>query len=170
MRRLKQVIFAATAAATIACVPVAPAAAAIHGGHFHPWLLGHGVLGAVLGLATLPLAIVSSVVDSNESQGGEGARGYAPGPVPYAAPQPFYAPPVAAYYPRAPVYYAAPQVSYPPRSYYAPRPYYAPRSNYYAPRANYYGRYGGGHGGYGGYGSYGGHGSYRPGGYAYPHR
>jgi hypothetical protein len=160
MRRLKQVIFAATAAATIACVPVTPAAAAIHGGHFHPWLLGHGVLGAVLGLATLPLAIVSSVVDSNESQVGEGSRGYAPGPAPYAAPQPYYAPPPA-YYPRAPVYYAAPQVSYAPRSYYAPRPYYTPRPNYYAPRPNYYGGYGG---------SNGGHGSYRSGGYAYPHR
>jgi hypothetical protein len=167
MLRLRQVIFAATLAAAIACVPVTPAAAAIHGGHFHPWLLGHGVLGAVLGLATLPLAIVSSVVESNESQGGEGSRGYAPGPAPYAAPPPYYAPPPA-YYPRTPAYYAAPQVNYAPRSYYAPRPYYAPHPNYYAPRQNYRGGYGGGYGG--GYAGYGGHGAYRPGGYGYPHR
>jgi hypothetical protein len=148
MAKLKQVILAGAAAAALACIPIAPAEAGIHGGHFHPWLLGHGVVGAVLGLATLPLAIASSVIESAGSQGADGPR--------------------AAYYPPAPAYYAAPQAVYAPRAYYAPRPYYAqrpyyaPHANYYAPRPNYYGGNGGGRG------------AYRPGGYGgargYPQR
>src|ERR1700722_18186146 len=121
MAKLKQVILAGAAAAALACIPIVPAEAGIHGGHFHPWLLGHGVVGAVLGLATLPLAIVSSVVEANESQ--------VPEPQPYSAPPP-------AYYGRSPGYSPAPQAAYAPRPAYAPQPYYAPQA-YYAPQPYY---------------------------------
>ena len=67
MPSLKHVIFAATATAAIACVPVAPAAAGTHGfGHVHPWGLGRGLLGAVVGLATLPLTIVSAALAATD--------------------------------------------------------------------------------------------------------
>src|SRR5580698_3886378 len=107
MPSVKRVIFAVTATAAMACVPVAPAAAGVHG-FGHPWGLGRGLLGAVVGLATLPLTIVSAALAAtdqpaaNPSPGYEGSRGYAPPPAYYAAPQTYYAPPPA-YYARAPV-------------------------------------------------------------------
>jgi hypothetical protein len=166
MPGIKQAFLGSAAVAALACAPMAPAAAGVHGfGHVHPFGLGRGLFGAVLGLATLPIAIASAALSAGADapQPGYAAQpGYAPQPgyaaqpayVPrpayYPAPQTYYAPP-AAYYPRAPVYY--PQ----PRAYYAAPPaYYAPRANY-APRPAYYGGYGG-------------RVSYRSGGYAYPHR
>jgi hypothetical protein len=148
-----------TAAALMVCAPVANAEA--HGfGHVHPWGLGRGLLGAVVGLATLPIAIASAALSATGSEapyqsspGYDGPRSYAPPAAYYAAPQ-SYAPP--------PAYYAVPQSYYAPRrAYYsrapvyspAPRAYYAPGA-YYAPRPGYYG----------------GQVSYRPGGYAYPRR
>src|SRR3984957_881016 len=147
------------AAAMLACAPIHPAVAGGHGfGHVHGWGLGRGLVGAVVGLATLPLviasaAIAASVPDPGYASGAvDGPRGYAPAPGVYAAPAyaapPYYAPPVY-YYPRPPAYYPAPRAYYAPRGYAAPRAYSAPGS---------------------GRGYYGGYGSYRSGGYAYPHR
>jgi hypothetical protein len=153
MRGFNRFVGLSAAAITLACAPIVPAVAGGHGfGHIHAWGLGRGLVGAVVGLATLPLviasaAIAASVPDPGYATGGPDApRAYAPAPGYYPAPQPYYAP-QAAYYPRAPLYYA------PPRTYYAPRAYAAPRA-YPAPGRSYYGGYG----------------SYRPGGYAYPHR
>jgi len=153
MPTFKQLLSATAAAATLACVPIAPALAGGHGyGHFYPWGVGRGLVGAVVGLATLPLAIASAVLGASQAQppyqspGYQGPQGYAPPPVYYAAPPAYYPAPQSyyaprPYYPRAPTYYPA------PRTYYAPRAYNAPRSGYYgAP------------------------GSYRPGGYGYPRR
>jgi hypothetical protein len=147
MHRFKHAVLGTVTAAAIACAPIATAGA--NGfGHVHPWGLGRGLLGAVFGLATLPLAIASAALSATEpeappyqsSPAYDGRRGYAPPPAYYAAPQTYYAPP-RAYYPRAPVYSPA------PRAYYAPRTYYAPRPGYY-----------------------GGPTAYRAGGYAYPRR
>jgi hypothetical protein len=160
MPGFKQALLGSAAAAALACVPMAPAAAGVHGfGHVHPFGLGRGLFGAVLGLATLPIAIASAALSAGADaappayapQPGYAPQpAYAPRPAYYPAPQTYYAPP-AAYYPRAPAYY--PQ----PRAYYAAPPaYYAPRANY-APRPAYTGGYGG-------------RVSYRSGGYAYPHR
>src|ERR1700722_3205906 len=107
-----------TTAALIMCAPIASAEA--HGfGHVHPWGLGRGLVGAVVGLATLPIAIASAALSATEpeapypyqsSPGYDGPRSYAPPPAYYAAPQTYapppayYAQPRAYYYPRAPVY------------------------------------------------------------------
>jgi hypothetical protein len=154
MHRFKHAVLGTVTAAAIACAPIATAGA--NGfGHVHPWGLGRGLLGAVFGLATLPLAIASAALSATEpeappyqsSPAYDGRRGYAPPPPYYAAPQTYYASPQTyyapprAYYPRAPVYSPA------PRAYYAPRTYYAPRPGYY-----------------------GGPTAYRAGGYAYPRR
>jgi hypothetical protein len=160
MPGFKQVVLGVAAAAAIACAPVAPAAAGGHGGHgfghLHSWGLGRGLVGAVVGLATLPIVIAAAALSATDletpyqSSGYDGPRGYAPPPAYYAAPQTYAAPPAyyapqtynaapRAYYSRAPVYTAV------PRAYPAPRAYYAPRL-------------------------YGGRAEYRPGGYAYPHR
>jgi hypothetical protein len=158
MPGFKRFVSLAAVAAMLACAPMLPAVAGGHGfGHFHGWGLGRGLVGAVVGLATLPLviasaAIAASVPDPGYASGAvDGPRGYAPAPGVYAAPAyaapPYYAPPPA-YYPRPPVYY-------PTRTYYAPRGYAAPRA-YSAPAS--------------GRSYYGGYGSYRSGGYAYPHR
>jgi hypothetical protein len=148
MQGFKHAVLGTVAAAAITCAPIATAEA--HGFVHHPWGLGRGLLGAVVGLATLPIAIASAALSATEpeapyqsSPGYDGPRSYAP-PAYYAAPQ-TYAPPLA--------YYAPPRAYYPRAPVYSPatRPYYAPRA-YYAPRPGYYG----------------GHASYRAGGYAYP--
>ena len=153
MQGLKHAVLGTVAAAAITCAPIATAEA--HGfGHLHPWGLGRGVLGAVLGLATLPIVIASAALSATEpeapyqsSPAYEGPRSYAPRPAYYAAPQTYYPPPQA--------YYAPPRAYYPRATAYSPamRPYYAPRA-YYAPRPGYYG----------------GHASYRASGYAYSRR
>lgn len=159
MTGIKQSIFAAAAAALIACAPVGSAAAGGHGfGRAHPWGIGRGLVGAVVALATLPVAIVSAVVSAGEQAAlspppAYGDGGYA-SPASYPAPPVYYAPPPA--YPAPPVYYAPRPAYYPQATYYYP----APRANvarpYYAPRPAYRA----------GYGYYG----YRSGGYAYPRR
>jgi hypothetical protein len=181
MSGFKQTVFGLAAAAALACAPVAPAAAGEHGfGHLHSWGLGRGLVGAVVGLATLPIVIASAVLSAAipdepyQSPGYEGgAPGYAPpsayyGPPQqsyYAPPPAYYAPPQQSYYAPPPAYYAPPQRTYyaPPPAYYprapvyspAPRAYYAPRTYYAAPHPGYYG---------------GGQSSYRSGGYEYPRR
>ncbi len=174
MHIFKHSVLGTAAAAAMACAPIATAGA--HGfGYLHAWGLGRGLLGAVVGLATLPIAIASAALAANEpeapnqsSPGYGGPRGYAQPPAYYPAPQANYAPPPAYYaaprtnYAPPPAYYAAPPAYYaPPRAYYprapvyspAPRPYYAPRG-YYAPHPGYYGGYA----------------AYRAAGYAYPRR
>jgi hypothetical protein len=146
MPGFKHAVLGTAVAAAIACAPIATAGA--HGfGHLHSWGLGRGLLGAVFGLATLPIAIASAALSATDpeapyqsSPGYTGQRGYAPPPAYYAAPQTYYAPP-RTYYARAPIYSPA------PRAYYAPHAYYAPRAGYY-----------------------GGHPSYGTGGYAYSRR
>jgi hypothetical protein len=115
MTGLKRALFATSAGLLITCLPVAPAAAGGPGLGIHPWGFGHGILGAVFGLATLPLAIISAVVSAGEPAAAAAAYPAAPG----------YYPPRPAYYP--PMGYASA-----PRAYYAPRPYYAPRASYRA--------------------------------------
>jgi hypothetical protein len=145
---LKHALFAASAGTLIACLPVVPAAA----GPIHPWGLGHGLLGAVFGLATLPLAIVSAAVSAGQPAAPapayptapEYSPGYAPGYAPSYAPS--YAPgfaPRPSYYPSA-GYYAAPP------AYFVPRPYFQPHPSYR--------------------GGYGARDSYRSGGYGYRRR
>jgi hypothetical protein len=127
MAGLKQAIFGAAATAIIACVPVAPALAAGHGyGLIRPWGIGRGLIGAVVGLATLPLTIVSAAVSavSAGEQVPPASPAYGGGGYGYA--------PRAAYYPPVPAYYSAPGAYYAPRTYYAPGAYYAPRSYYAA--------------------------------------
>jgi hypothetical protein len=109
--KIKQAMFGVAAAAAIALLPMAPATADGHGFRpLRPFGFGRGILGAAVGLATLPLVIASTVVSSV----GESVAPYpSPG---YAAPAYGYAPPVA----------------------YAPvRPYYAPYPGYYSPRVAY---------------------------------
>jgi hypothetical protein len=143
MSRLRQILLGTAATAVIAFVPLAPAFAGDIRLGLHPWGVGRGLVGAAVGLATLPLAIAAAVVTGGDARpaypppgyaGGYGysyGYGYAPRAI-YAAP-PVYSVPRAAYYPPARAYYPHP-------GYYAPRPGYAVR------------------------------GYYRPGGYAYPHR
>ena len=131
------------AAAAIALLPMAPAMANGHGFRpLHAFGLGHGLLGAAVALATLPLVVASSVVAGvSESVAPNPSPGYA------AAPSYGYAPPVGyarPYYAPYPQYYAAPRAV--PRGAYGPRGYYAPRTGYY------------------------GRGYYRAGGYSYPRR
>jgi hypothetical protein len=136
MAGLKQAIFGAAATAVIACVPVVPAAAAGHGyGLIRPWGIGRGLVGAVVGLATLPLAIVSAAVSAGEQGApaspayGSGSYGYAP-PASYPVPPVYYAP-RAAYYPPVSAYYSAPRAYYGSRAYYGPRAYYAAGPGYH---------------------------------------
>ncbi|HMD75588.1 MAG TPA: hypothetical protein VKG05_17115 [Steroidobacteraceae bacterium] len=142
---LTRSLFAATAGTLIACLPVTPAAAGGPGmGPIHPWGFGHGLIGAVFGLATLPLAIVSAAVSAAQPAAPEpaypAAPGYAPGYAPSYAPS--YAP-RPSYYPSA-GYYAAPP------GYFVPRPYFQPHPSYR--------------------GGYGARESYRSGGYGYRRR
>src|ERR1700675_1276745 len=110
MPRIKQWVCLSAAAAVLVCAPVVPAVAGGHGfGHVHGWGLGRGLVGAVVGLATLPLVIASAAIAATVPDPGyasgavDGPRGYAPAPGVYAAPAyaapPYYAPPPA-YYPR----------------------------------------------------------------------
>ena len=135
MPGLKQTISSAAAIGVLVIAPIKPAAAAAP---LLPWALGHAI-GAAVRLATLPLAIASSVASSQQPP----ASGY------YGEPENYY--PQPNYYARAPGYYARP-----PGYYYAPQPYYRPalayappmpRSypqphSYYAARAPYYGSHG----------------------------
>jgi hypothetical protein len=127
MVNIKRAIFGVAAAAAIALLPMAPAMAGGPGFRpLHPFGIGHGLFGAAVALATLPLAIASSVVS------GVGESGYAP-PVAYA-PRPYYAP-YSGYY--AP--HVAPRVAYGPRGYGAPHPGYYGRG-YYRSGGNSYPR------------------------------
>src|SRR5450631_4664017 len=94
MPGLKRVICGAAAAAALACAAVAPASAGVHGyGHLHPWGLGRGLLGAVVGLATLPIVIASAALSATEPEAPyQSPPGY-DGPRSYAPPQAYYAPP-----------------------------------------------------------------------------
>src|SRR5579863_7176621 len=163
MPGFKRVVIAAAAAASIACASVAPAEAGPRGfGHLHPWGLGRGLVGAVVGLATLPLVIASAAIAASVPEA-PAQPNYAQAPQTYYAPQPqtYYAPPPA-YYAAAPAYYSAPPAYYgAPRAYYAPRApvYYSAPRTYYAPRGYYAPRPG--NAGYGGY---------HAGGYAYARR
>jgi len=152
---LKTRVFTAAAVVALALAPLAPAAAA----GVVPWLVGRHVVGAVLGLATLPFAVASAALSADQPSasypptpdyGGSSSGYYAP-PNYYARPPMYYAP--------APAYYAGPQAYYRPgvsyarpltRSYGAPRGYYAPRTRYTA--------------------SYGAHVPYRSGSFAYRRR
>jgi hypothetical protein len=148
MAKFRQVILGTTVAAAIACVPLAPAVAGPYSyGHPFGWGAGRGLFGAVIALATLPLAIASAVVSSGASAVQSSPPAYGPGG--YGGYGGYdYAPRVA--YP-APVYYAPrpafyPGAVYPGRAYPATRPSYAPHPVYP------------------------GRGYYHAGGYAYPHR
>jgi hypothetical protein len=138
MIKIRQSILGMAAAAAIAFLPMAPAMADGHGFRpLHPFGIGHGLLGAAVALATLPLVVASSVVagvsDSVAPYPSSGyaapAYGYAP-PVAYVPPRPYYAP-----YPG----YYAPRVAYGPRAYYAPHPGYY-RHGYYRSGGNSYPR------------------------------
>lgn len=139
MVKVRQTILGVAAAAAIAVMPMAPAMAGGHGFRgLHPFGIGHGLLGAAVALATLPLLVASNVVAGVSesaapypSSGYAGsAYGYAP-PVAYAAPRPYYAP--------YPGYYAAPRVAYGPRPYYGAHPGYD-RRGYYRSGGNTYPR------------------------------
>jgi hypothetical protein len=119
----------AFATATVIALACAPTTSAFARGHFggHALGLGHGVVGAAVALATLPLVIASEVLG-----GGERADAYGPAPE-YAGPPPaYYRPPV--------VYYGGPEAYYRPAPYYSrPRAgFYEPSRGYYEPRSRYY--------------------------------
>jgi hypothetical protein len=133
----KKALVAAIAVGTLGLIAAAPASAV---GPFLPWILGRHVVGAVVGLATLPLAVASSMVQSAapypSAPGYGGAPGYGVRPSYYAGPP--------AYYARPPSYYAGPSSYYrPPVSYArsAPR-FYEPARGYSAPHTRYTGAYG----------------------------
>jgi hypothetical protein len=137
MLTLKKTILALSAATTLACLPFTPALAHGHDGGRE---IGHGLVGALVTLATLPLVITADVLS-----GGRRDDYYAAPPDSYGR-APAYAP--------SPGYYAPPRVAYAPRpQYYAPeRSYYGGGSRSYEPSRGYYGapRYSGSYGGYGG--------------------
>jgi hypothetical protein len=125
---IKQAIVAAVAAAAIAVIPVTPAAAYGHGvGPVHGFGFGHGLAGAVFGLATLPLLLASEVISATAQASQQLAPAYG---APYGYATPNYGQSVS--YGVAPYYYA-PRPAYYPRAYgysHARRSYYAPHSNY----------------------------------------
>lgn len=131
MSTIKRTVLGTVAAAAIALLPMAPAMANGHGFRpFHPFG-GHGLLGAAVTLATLPLVVASNVIAGvGEAVAPYPSAGYAPPaygyapPVAYAAPRPYYAP--------YPGYYGAPRVTYGPRPYYAVHPGYDGRRYYRA--------------------------------------
>lgn len=123
----RQTALGLAAAVAIALLPMSPAMANGHAFRpLHPFALGHGLLGAAVALATLPLAVASTVLSSvSESAAPYASAGYggpAYGYAPPAPARPYYAP-----HP----YYAAPRVNYGPRAY-AAHPGYGGRG-YYAP-------------------------------------
>lgn len=152
MHRFKLTALAA-ATATVACVPLTPAAAA--GPLIVPWALGH-LIGAAARLATLPIIAASAASSAGPPVPPVGSGTY------YASPG-YYAPPAyygsAGYYaPRgyaSPGYYSgayngSPQRYYPASAYRGPAPYVgamqrypAPNRGYYAPAMRYSGSYGG---------------------------
>jgi hypothetical protein len=149
MVKVRQTVVAA--AAVIALMSMTPAMANGHGFRpVHGFGVGHGLLGAAVALATLPLVIASNVV-----------AGISESVVPYPSPE--YAAPG---YARPSYGYAAPAYGYaPPVVYAAPRPFYAPYPGYYAPRVAY-----GPRAYYNARPGYYGRGYYRSGGNSYPHR
>jgi hypothetical protein len=143
MQGLKRTVFAAVAIATIACLPIRPAAAA---GPllFAPWALGHIVLPLIAASAAASAPPQAPYPPSPGYYGG--APGYYAPPNYYARPPAYYAPSPA--YPQA--YYRAPLYSLPmPRFYSQPRGYYPSRAPYYGP--------------------HGGQGPYRSGGFGHRH-
>src|ERR1700733_6866055 len=107
MPGFKRTVFGSALVAAPAVAPATPAAAGVHG-FLHPWGFGRGLVGAAVGLATLPLAIASAALSAGAPEAPYQPPGYARG----------YGPP--------PAYYAAP-----PAYYNAPQPYYAPPRAYY---------------------------------------
>ena len=138
MRKIRAATFAVASAAALALLPLAPAMAGGHGFRpLHPFGFGHGLLGAAVALATLPLVIASNVVAGVSGSvapypsSGYSGPAYNNGPaVAYAAPRAYYAP--------YPGYYAAPR-AYGPRPYYGAHPGYD-RRGYYRSGGNTYPR------------------------------
>ena len=137
MFEFKKTVLAASALAVLALAPVAPAAAA----GVVPWIVGRHVVGAVLGLATLPFAVASAVLSADQPDAPYARTPNYAGPSPgsYAPPNYYTRPP--GYYAAAPAYYAGPQAYYrsgvsyarqSPRFYGAPRGYSVPRTRYTA--------------------------------------
>jgi hypothetical protein len=118
MVKIKQAILGVAAAAAIALLPTAPAMAAGHAFRpLNPFGIGHGLLGAAVALATLPLVVASNVVAGvSQSVAPNSSPGYA-----------------------GPAYGYAPPVAYGPRGYSAPRPGYYGRG-YYRSGGNSYPR------------------------------
>jgi hypothetical protein len=132
MLGLKKTALAAAGITALALAPITPAAAA--GALIVPWLIARHVVGAVVGLATLPLVVASLAA-------GQQAAPYPPTPD-YGGSPSYYPPPN--YYGRPPTYYAGSQRYYRPAVHYAravPRFYETPRG-YYAPHTRYTGAYG----------------------------
>ncbi len=117
----RHALLGVAAAAAIALLPMTPVLANGHGFRaVHPFGWGHGLLGAAVALATLPLVVASSVAAGVSGPDyAAPAYGYAP---PIAYPPPYYAPYAG--------YYAAPRIAYGPRGYYAPRAAYYGRGYY----------------------------------------
>ena len=128
----------ALSALTLVALALAPVVPAVADGHhdrhgFHHFGLGNAVANVVVGLATLPFAIVAAAT-SYEPRPYE--RDYAE---PYAEPRNYG--PGPGYYERAPSYYAPPSVYYRPvpRYYYGPSRYTAPYGQQFEPhRGRYY--------------------------------
>jgi len=137
MLGLKKPVITAASIAVLALAPIAPAAAA---GLFLPWILGRHVVAAAVGLATLPLAMASSVGQPAAPYPSTPGYGGVPG---YYAPPNYYAG-GAAYYARPPAYFTGPHGYYsrPAVSYGRTLPRYEPPRGYYASRSRYTGAYG----------------------------
>jgi hypothetical protein len=124
MKRLTAFAVGSLSAAALAIAPLTPAVAdGLHGfrGHgFHHFGVAGALVGAIVGIATLPLAIAAEAAQYDRPQD---ERGYAPG---------YYSPPPAAYPP--PAYYS------PPAYYPSPAPYYGPPVAYYSPSIRAYAR------------------------------
>jgi hypothetical protein len=133
----KKSLVAAVAIGTLALGTAAPASAV---GPFFPWILGRHLVGAVVGLATLPLAVASSMAQPAAPYPPAPSYGGPPG---YVAPPGYYGGPPA-YYSRPPAYYAPQQGYYrPPVSYARSGPrFYEPPRGYSGPRTGYTGGYG----------------------------
>jgi hypothetical protein len=131
MLGLKKPVIAVASIAALALAPIAPAAGA---GLFLPWILGRHLVAAAVGLATLPLAVASSM--------GPPAAPY-PSTPSYGGVPDYYAG-GAAHYSRPPAYFAGPRGYYsrPAVSYGRTLPRYEPPRGYYAPRSRYTGAYG----------------------------
>ncbi|MGO9991651.1 MAG: hypothetical protein ACLPTF_03930 [Steroidobacteraceae bacterium] len=130
MQNLKAITLSAIGAAALTITPLTPAAAGSHwvgGRGFHHFGVVGAIASAIVGVATLPLAIASAVASTVEPpQYAPPPPAYYPPPAPYYGGVSGYYAPAARYYPRPPGYYA-------PRARYNPYPVYqaAPRSGYY---------------------------------------